>query len=360
MKTFVFWHPYLVFHLAPYIKELSFEKNCRVVVCAQEELPASYRARGYPIPDHGLASVLISPSSSEMGDLFSIKNSHHVFLGVRAFPMIKRAFQTSKKYEVRRYIMSENRDEPGFRSFLRMALYRFDAWIENGFVDGIFCIGAEGKKGGRVFFTEVGYPSEKIRSFRYVIEPRAQFSFVSNSDVKNFVYVGQLVHRKGIDLLLKAFSTIQDPLVNLTIVGSGSDKDKYMALAKNLYIENRVRWRGNLANEDVRKLISTCSVLVLPSRFDGWGAVVNEALSCGCPVICSDRCGAHELIEEGLNGFVFSIDDPNSLCEKMSRFVNHGVLWPQMTIAENSKKFGAEATMKLFLDGIDFFNGCRT
>ena len=50
--------------------------------------------------------------------------------------------------------------------------------------------------------------------------------------------------------------------------------------------------------------MAAADVLVLPSRFDGWGAVVNEALMVGTPVICSDRCGASDVIENGRNGYV--------------------------------------------------------
>ena len=61
---------------------------------------------------------------------------------------------------------------------------------------------------------------------------------------------------------------------------------------------------------------------MLPSRYDGWGVVVNQALGAGLPVICSDMVGAgHDLVEEGVNGLKFRAGDTDSLAEKMARLV---------------------------------------
>ena len=53
-----------------------------------------------------------------------------------------------------------------------------------------------------------------------------------------------------------------------------------------------------MSNEQVRQELLKSDVLILPSKFDGWGCVVNEALQCGLRVIVSDACGAHSLIQE--------------------------------------------------------------
>jgi glycosyltransferase involved in cell wall biosynthesis len=59
---------------------------------------------------------------------------------------------------------------------------------------------------------------------------------------------------------------------------------------------------------------------VLPSRFDGWGAVVNEALMVGTPVICSNRCGASDVIENGRNGYVFEAGSARALRERLRQY----------------------------------------
>jgi glycosyltransferase involved in cell wall biosynthesis len=65
--------------------------------------------------------------------------------------------------------------------------------------------------------------------------------------------------------------------------------------------------------------------LVLPSSSEPWGLVVNEALSFGCPVIVSNRCGSVDLVKESINGYVFICGDMIDLTSKMmqaSKFFN--------------------------------------
>jgi glycosyltransferase involved in cell wall biosynthesis len=61
--------------------------------------------------------------------------------------------------------------------------------------------------------------------------------------------------------------------------------------------------------------------LVLPSVFDGWGIVVNEALQSGIPALVSDQCGAKELIRNGQNGLIFEANNVYELAQKLSDFI---------------------------------------
>jgi glycosyltransferase involved in cell wall biosynthesis len=62
--------------------------------------------------------------------------------------------------------------------------------------------------------------------------------------------------------------------------------------------------------------------LILPSLFDGWGMVVNEALQCQVPALVSDQCGAKELIKNKHNGLIFKANDIESLTEQLLFFLN--------------------------------------
>jgi glycosyltransferase involved in cell wall biosynthesis len=70
-------------------------------------------------------------------------------------------------------------------------------------------------------------------------------------------------------------------------------------------IANRVFWLGKMNAAQVQARIHDADALILPSREDGWGAVVNEALMAGTPVICSTACGAADLIKDPWLGTVF-------------------------------------------------------
>lgn len=352
MITFVFWHPYLVFHLAPYIRELSLIPGFEVIVCAQTDLPESYKCRGYPIPDHGRAKIHIAPSTTQIESILSIDNSHQVFFGLRAFPLVKAAYQISKRHNTRRYLMTENRNEAGIRSFPRRLIYTLDAHRESPHLDGIFCIGATGPNGGLKFLESVGFPKEKIFPFRYVIEPFAGLKTLQNPNRLSLIFVGQLIYRKGLDTLLKAIARARNNTLHLRIIGSGANEHSLKKLANALQISNRVTWLGNLKNETVREEIASASILVLPSRFDGWGAVVNESLACGTPVICSDRCGSQELIKEGINGFKFKAGDVDDLSSKLAYYSTISSEFNREEIILESQTHGPIATAKLFLKNV--------
>jgi glycosyltransferase involved in cell wall biosynthesis len=131
------------------------------------------------------------------------------------------------------------------------------------------------------------------------------------------LFIGQLIHRKGVDVLLNALHRMNDVNAHLTIVGTGKLECDLKNLAHSLGLGDVVTFRGGVANNGLAEIFASHDVLVLPSRFDGWGAVVNEAMLAGLPVICSDRCGASDLIKgSGVPG-VFRSEDPKSLVDEL-------------------------------------------
>ena len=74
----------------------------------------------------------------------------------------------------------------------------------------------------------------------------------------------------------------------------------------------------------VGDLFHDTDLLLLPSRKDGWGAVVNEALMCGVPVICSDNCGAADLLREPWRGAIFKAGSVEGLRERLQEWIERG------------------------------------
>jgi glycosyltransferase involved in cell wall biosynthesis len=122
-----------------------------------------------------------------------------------------------------------------------------------------------------------------------------------------FLYAGNLGHHKGTDLLLEAFGSLSMKASQLRIVGGSLANTP-----SNVEVLARVP-RAQLARH-----YSWADFLVLPSRFDGYGFVVAEALMMGVPVIVSDAVGAADLVEPGKNGWVFQSGDGDSLRDAMS------------------------------------------
>jgi glycosyltransferase involved in cell wall biosynthesis len=125
------------------------------------------------------------------------------------------------------------------------------------------------------------------------------------ADSQALLFLGNLCWRKSTDILLRAFSAAlcrtQHSAWKLILVGNDSSNGAYLKLAKKLGIENKILFRGPVPSEKIAGVLRCSRVLVLPSRFDGWGAVLNEAASLGLALIGSDCVGAsYHLIEPGL------------------------------------------------------------
>jgi len=315
--TYVFWHSYLMFHQASYIRALAASPGNTVHWCVTEELPAYYRDRGYPVPDTGEVVVHVGPTPGRTTELARLSGSVQVFFGLRGFALPLAAFKASLGAPVHRFLMTENRYEPGAQLLPRWLVYTWDALRYRRHLKGVFCIGHSGRFGGARFFSACGYPRERIVPFVHVVGSTPVESLPTHRDHKEILYVGQLIVRKQVDLLLQAFSQLDLPTARLRIIGKGEEEQTLKQLATQLGVADRVSFSPGMPNAGIVAAMAAADVLVLPSRFDGWGAVVNEALMVGTPVICSDRCGASDLIENGRNGYVFEAGNARALLERL-------------------------------------------
>lgn len=105
---------------------------------------------------------------------------------------------------------------------------------------------------------------------------------------KIILAIGRFVHRKGFDLLIKAFNQLNDKNVGLYIIG-GIPSDEYRELANGM---PNIHFGGFLSKEELKKYMSIADLFVHPTREDIWGLVINEAMSYGLPVLTTDKCVA--------------------------------------------------------------------
>ncbi len=127
-------------------------------------------------------------------------------------------------------------------------------------------------------------------------------------DERIILYIGRLVHVKGLDLLLAAFAGANLP-GKLVLVGEGECREALENQAEALGIKDRVVFTGFLFGARLYAWYDMADFFILPSRMEPFGAVVNEALVYGCPVVASDRIGALDFLDEE-NGIVFNPEDP--------------------------------------------------
>lgn len=129
-----------------------------------------------------------------------------------------------------------------------------------------------------------------------------------SEEESDIVFAGRLIKEKNVDVLIKAISLIKREIsdIKCIIIGDGPEKEKLMKLAKELRVENNVKFVGFLENHnDVIAYMKSSKVFVLPSTREGFGIVALEANACGLPVVTVNhgRNAACDFVN-GENGFV--------------------------------------------------------
>jgi glycosyltransferase involved in cell wall biosynthesis len=159
-----------------------------------------------------------------------------------------------------------------------------------------------------------------------------------------FLFCGQLIARKGVDVLLEAFDRLvrNGRRARLRLAGRRADLNRMLANVSSATRE-RISYEGFIDPEQLPQLFSEADVFVLPSRHDGWGVVVNQALGAGLPVICSEAVGAGiDLIKPGVNGIRFATGRSAALADAMERFITQPHLLRQYGAA--SRKMAVDWT----------------
>jgi len=119
--------------------------------------------------------------------------------------------------------------------------------------------------------------------------------------------------------------------VHLILIGYGSHTAPVSAMQKELKVV-RFHWVKGVPYNDMPKYYAASDVMVFPSEGDIWGLVVNEALSMGKPVICTERIGASEMVENGVNGFVVPIREPSKIADRILRLYEDRNLLNKMSV----------------------------
>ena len=146
-------------------------------------------------------------------------------------------------------------------------------------------------------------------------------TIVRNAEKENFSFlaIGSLLHRKGFDLLLDAFSKSRlYETCRLTIIGDGQERTNLLSQAKRLGVANAVCLVGRKNKKEIIQLLNESHVFVLSSRSETFGVVCIEALSQGLPNIATICGGPEEFINES-NGILVPANDVDALAEAMTK-----------------------------------------
>jgi glycosyltransferase involved in cell wall biosynthesis len=295
------------------------------IVWVVEERIAAYRlAMGWTVPDIENVEIIVAPSDEVIQELVvgRLRDTLHLLTGIHMWPYSKKAFKVCVKNGAKIALLNEP-PIPG--SFLRnMAIrpYHFlHTLIYKKYVSLVLGIGHISVD----FYKSVGYSPAKVFPFGYFLDLPEEPVFTASTDpTVKLIYVGQLVPRKGVDILVKALGRLKENNWRLQIIGDGVDAPLLKKMAVDLQIADRVEFTKPLPNAAALQAIAGSDVFILPSRHDGWGAVVNEALLCGVPVICSDRCGAADFVRDDWRGGIFRRESVDDLAILLKKWIDKG------------------------------------
>ena len=200
------------------------------------------------------------------------------------------------------------------------------------------------------------YTIEKVDEFiteREKLRRNARQKLGFGIESKIVLFVGQFIHRKGIDVLLKAskrISRLHDD-VEFVLVGGELPLKKHDLLARHGIITHPF-----VLKDELRVFFLAANIFVLPTREDIWGLVVNEALAYSLPVITTDRCNAGlELIKDKGNGFVYPVDDVESLTDKIRFLLENDKERKEMQVraVEVVKEYTIEKMVERHIEVLD-------
>lgn len=169
-------------------------------------------------------------------------------------------------------------------------------------------------------------------------------------DKKIVLTVGQFIRRKGFDLLFKAIKETKEEAEYYFI--GGEPTEEYIQFIEQNQLKN-IHFINFINKEELRRYYEAADLFVFPTREDIWGLVVNEAMAAGLPVISSDKCiAALEMIVNGLNGYIYKINDVYELANKIDVVLKNNELREHMSLEaiKTAKKYTFENMVKKHIE----------
>ncbi len=147
---------------------------------------------------------------------------------------------------------------------------------------------------------------------------------------QRLLFIGQLTPRKGYDLVVRALPQVvaRYPNARLQIVSglNHADRAAMEAMAGELGVEAFVTFLGRVDDAALVNLFRNATVYVTPTRYEGFGLTLLEAMAAPCPIVTSDIPVVRDIIEHGRNGWLTAYDDPGALAQGIIRLLDDAPL----------------------------------
>lgn len=212
--------------------------------------------------------------------------------------------------------------------------------------------------------TEIKSKNDRVLTiYNPIIEPSLLFEqlepsghlWLDHKTVSVVLAVGRLQKQKNFDLLLDAFRLLRNHRpVRLVILGEGAQRFDLERRLGDLNLRNDVDLPGFVNNPYA--YMSKADVLVLSSKYEGFGNVLVEAMACGCPVVATDcPSGPEEILDRGRWGPLLPVGDVHALTEAMIHVLDYPISKEQLK--QRSLDFTADRSVEAYLELIQRLTG---
>ena len=169
----------------------------------------------------------------------------------------------------------------------------------------------------------LGVDPKRVKTVAYYVEPGCRKFHAAQSGLVKLLWVGRMIPLKHVDTILKAMKLLPHDMYSLTLVGDGVEKTRLMKLARGL----PVTFMPPQPMDKIRELMRQHDIFVFPSNaYEGWGAVVSEALEEGMRVVGSRESGACITMLPESN--LFHSGDWSELAKRLSGPIAHVAIGP--------------------------------
>jgi len=188
-------------------------------------------------------------------------------------------------------------------------------------------VGGQGSAWENLYLS-LGVPPQKIEVVHNWLSPDSKITVKSLSTTKpnciKFVFVGWLVHAKGVKHLIDAAIILSEKYeFKLTIIGGGTLESDLLNAVNENNLSQHVTLTGWQSKEEVAEKLTYSDVFILPSLAEGFPNAMVEALGSGLPCIATDVGGIADSLVDGVNGYLLQDNEPETIAQAMRNYIDN-------------------------------------
>lgn len=214
---------------------------------------------------------------------------------------------------------------------------------------------------------EMGYKQEQLCIIENAVDTD-RFTYISDDKkIPGAVYPARMEKRKNQLILIEAMNILKRKELlsegfQLFLVGEKNDRqysERMFTAVRKYQLEKNIVFSDPMS--DIERYYSMCSFLVFPSSWEGLSNTILEAMSSGLPVVCSHEANMPELINDGINGYLFPAKDPEACAESLYKMINTDVLKKEEMCKINRQRIEKRFTRQILKKNMEaLYQNCLT